>query len=47
MMILAEVALMLLLGYMLFGAVIQQSFRMNPPTAEELAQDPSLERYLP
>lgn len=29
-----------------FHAVIQTSFRMNPPTEAELAEDPSLARYL-
>jgi hypothetical protein len=32
---------------MLIGAAIQQSFRNCPPTAAELASDPTLERYLP
>lgn len=32
---------------MFIGAVVQESFRNCPPTAAELADDPSLERYLP
>lgn len=32
---------------MFIGAVVQESFRNCPPTAAELASDPSLERYLP
>lgn len=32
---------------MFIGAVIQQSFRNCPPTAAELADDPTLERYVP
>ena len=30
----------------LFEAVIQESFKITPPTAEELAEDPSLAVYL-
>lgn len=30
----------------LFEAVIQESFKNYPPTAEELAEDPSLAVYL-
>lgn len=29
-----------------FHAVIQTSFRMSPPTEAEIAEDPSLARYL-
>lgn len=29
------------------GAALQESYRLAPPTAEELADDPSLARYLP
>lgn len=28
------------------GAVLQESFKITPPTAEELAEDPSLAVYL-
>lgn len=36
-----------LMIYMFIGAVVQESFRNCPPTASELAEDASLERYLP
>lgn len=32
---------------MLFHASVHYTFKNNPPTAEELAEDPSLVRYLP
>lgn len=31
----------------LFHASVQYTFRNNPPTAEELAEDPTLIQYLP
>lgn len=36
-----------LLISMIFQAAIHESFKLYPPTAEELEADPSLERYLP
>ena len=40
----AVVAVMLIA---LFGAVFQQSYRMYPPTDEEIAVNPALEVYRP
>ena len=31
--------------YAMFGAVIQKSYEMTPPTAAEIADNPSLVRY--
>ena len=31
----------------LFHASVQYTFRYNPPTEEELAEDPTLIRYIP
>ena len=40
-------ALALGLLMVLFHASVQYTFRNNPPTQEELAEDPSLIQYLP
>ena len=40
----AAIAVMLIA---LFGAVLQQSYRMYPPTDEEIAENPALEVYRP
>lgn len=42
---LITVAMVLCLGWVLFHAVLQESFKNYPPTAEELAEDPSLVVY--
>ncbi len=44
---LISLVLAVILVAMFIGAAIQHSFRNCPPTAAELASDPSLERYLP
>ncbi len=41
------IAGIVLMIYAFIGAVVQESFRNCPPTAAELAENPSLERYLP
>ena len=33
--------------YILFNAVIQESYRLAPPTAEEIADNPKLAEYMP
>ena len=43
---LITVALIMGIGWVLFHAVLQESFKNYPPTAEELAEDPSLAVYL-
>ena len=42
---LITVALIMGIGWVLFHAVLQESFKNYPPTAEELAEDPSLAVY--
>ena len=41
------VIMAVLVVYAFISAVVQESFRNCPPTAAELAEDASLERYLP
>lgn len=36
----------ILIVYTFAGAVLQESYRLNPPTEQEIAEDPSLVRYL-
>ena len=43
---LITVALIMGIGWVFFQAVLQESFKITPPTAEELAEDPSLAVYL-
>lgn len=40
----AAVAVMLIA---LFGAVLQESYKLYPPTDEEIAENPALEVYRP
>lgn len=42
---LITVAMILCIGWVFFQAVLQESFKITPPTAEELAEDPSLVVY--
>lgn len=42
---LITVALIMGIGWVFFQAVLQESFKNYPPTAEELAEDPSLVIY--
>lgn len=44
--VLVGTALAIGLLMLLFHASVQYTFRNNPPTAEELAEDPSLIQYL-
>lgn len=39
------IALITFIGHLAFNAVIAESFKLNPPTAEEIKEDPSLARY--
>lgn len=43
--VLAGVALAIGMIAMLAGAVLQESYKLYPPTAEELAENPKLEIY--
>ncbi len=42
---LITVALIMGIGWVFFQAVLQESFKITPPTAEELAEDPNLVIY--
>lgn len=46
--VIGAVALAMLIGFMwiLGAAVLQESFKITPPTSAELAEDPSLAVYL-
>ena len=48
---LAYIALCIIAGCIMaavfLGAVLQQSYRMYPPTDEEIAENPALEVYRP
>ena len=48
---LAYIALCIIVGCIMvavfLGAVLQQSYRMYPPTDEEIAENPALEVYRP
>lgn len=46
-MLFAGIIVATILTYALFNAVIQESLRNCPPTAEEIAEEPALARYLP
>ena len=39
-------AAMCMLMVTLFHAAVNYTYRTNPPTAEEIAEDPTLERFL-
>ena len=44
--ILIVTAAMCMLMVTLFHAAVNYTYRTDPPTAEEVAEDPTLERYL-
>lgn len=44
--IIVAMAAMCLLMVMLFHTAVNYTYRSNPPTAEEIAEDPTLERFL-
>ena len=40
------VAMIVLMAYVAVGAVLQESYKITPPTAEEVAENPKLAVYL-
>ena len=44
--VLACAAAVVVMLIALFGAVLQESYRLYPPTAEELAENPELISYI-
>lgn len=44
--VLIATAAMCMLMVTLFHSAVNYTYRTNPPTAEEIAEDPTLERFL-
>lgn len=45
--VIASAGILVLFGYAVIRGVVATSFRYYPPTPSEIAEDPSLVRYLP